>query len=554
VPELTQKIANSVVKEYVNQGAEQEDLTIDTASSSMAKVAERLRKKLEESEYALQAYVEQSKAYSLDERQNTVVAKLKELSTKATEAKSSRITAETEYAQVQKLGTNLQALLTVPAVAHDPTVESMKQNLVRAEEDFAVLRQRYLEKNPKYILAKTQIDELQRDLATTVMNAVRKLQATVEAAIAAELALNEALEAQQASAMELNKLSIKYSVLNREVESDRALYDALLKGMKETSVAREMEHTVVVRLVQPAFLPEEPVWPKTPAIMAVSGLGGIFLGVLIILGFRASDNSIKTVDEAERMLGLSVLSVVPHIRRLKTGGDNVVVAENAKSEAAEAFRTLRTSLSMLDGPKDRHTYLFTSAVPSEGKTFCSVNFAASLAQIGLRTVIIDADLRRPAVETTLLGKETASPGVTDFLLAEKSLQEIVRTTKLEHLFFISAGTVAQSPAELLARNGLDTLIKTALEEYDRVVLDSAPITAVSDTLTMLKSVQTVCLVVRAAKTSSRYVLRSVQLLDDAEGTPAGVVLNQMPRGMGPGAYYDYSYRGDYGKDGVYGDR
>jgi capsular exopolysaccharide synthesis family protein len=555
VPELTEMIANSIVNEYVNEGAERQDTTIGLASKSLAKEAEQLRKKLSESENALQDYVEQSKVSSLDERQNTVVAKLKELSTSSTEAKSLRIRTETEYAQIVNLGTNVEAMMTVPAVAKDPTVLALQLNLIKAEEDFAALCQRYKEKHPKYIQARTQIAELKADIAAAVTNAIQTLKATLDSAKAAEEAINQAMQAQEVSSIELSKLAIQYSVLSREVESDRALYDAVLKGMKEASVTKETQQTGIIRVVQPAFVPDMPIWPRKFAIMVVSGLGGIFLGVLIIMGLQISDTSIKTVDEAEKVLSLSVFSAVPHIQGLNNNGQHpLVVVDDAKSEGAEAIRTLRTSLSMMGRAANWRVFLFTSALPSEGKTFCTVNFAASLAQLGLKALIIDGDLRRPSVEIALLGAATTNPGVTDYLTGQKNLAEVVRPTKVENLFFISAGTTAANPAELLAKDGLEGLLKNALQHYDRVVVDSAPIAAVSDTLLMLKSVQTVCLVVRAAHTSSRYVLRCAQLLKGAEGALSGIVLNQMPRrrGFGLKTYYDYRYHGKYGKKGVYG--
>jgi capsular exopolysaccharide synthesis family protein len=362
------------------------------------------------------------------------------------------------------------------------------------------------------------------------------------------------MQAQEASALELSKLSIQYTVLTREVESDRALYDAVLKGMKEASVTKDTQQTGIIRIVEPAYTPDLPVWPRKSATMAASGMGGIFLGMLIIMGLRVTDTSIKTVDEAEQLLGLSVFAAVPRTPELKKNGSPLVVTNLSRSEAAEAFRTLRASLSTLGKAKDRRVFLFTSAMPSEGKTFCSLNYAASLAQLGLKTLLIDADMRRPSVEIGLSGKQTESPGLTDYLTGEKKLSQVARNGIMENLSFISGGTTATNPAELLAKGGLDHLIQEALQQYDRVVIDSAPINAVSDTLLLVRSAQTVCLVVHAAHTSSRYVLRSAQLLEGAEAPISGVVLNQMPRRrpLGYGAYYDYNYHGKYGKEAVYG--
>jgi capsular exopolysaccharide synthesis family protein len=290
------------------------------------------------------------------------------------------------------------------------------------------------------------------------------------------------------------------------------------------------------------------------ATMAMAGMAGVFLGVFLIMVLRVTDTSIKTVDDAETGLGLSVFSVVPNMPHLRNGKSRLVVAEQAQSEAAEAFRTLRTSLTMLGRPEDRRVSLFTSAVPSEGKTFCAINYAASLAQVGHRTLLIDADLRRAALEAALVGPDHNSLGLTEYLTGGKSLAEVVQPAKVENLFFVSGGSTAANPAELLARDGLSSIIADALRCYDRVVLDSAPITAVSDTLLILKNAQHVCLVVRAAHTSSRYVRRCLGLLLGAEASLSGIILNRMPRRRDAGyaAYYDYQHHGKYGKKGVYG--
>ncbi|HLP78570.1 MAG TPA: polysaccharide biosynthesis tyrosine autokinase [Candidatus Paceibacterota bacterium] len=554
VPEITEQIANAIVSAYVETRAERDDSSINVANQSLTREAERLRRKLEQSENALQTYKEENSAASLDDRQNTVVAKLNELNSRATEAKSARIKTETEYEQVLKIGTNMAALLNVPAVARDQTVVALELGLTRAEDDFAAVRERYKSKHPKYIQALTQIGKLKEDLNAAVLGAVETLKASLNSARAAEAALNEALQAQETAVLELSKLSIQYGVLKREVDTDRALYDAVLKGMKEASVSQATQQGGIIRLVEPAYLPERPVSPRKAAILAVSGLGGIFLGVLIVMGLRVADTSIKTVDEAELNLGLSVVSVVPNMSELRNGKSRLVVVEDARSEAAEAFRTLRTSMSTLNHAEERRVSLFTSAMPSEGKTFCSVNYAASLAQLGRKTLLIDADLRHPSVEITLAGRASGTPGLSDLLAGMKTFDQVIQSTAVENLFMMSGGSIASNPAELLAVTGLSSVIQEALKHYDRVVVDSAPINAVSDTLLILKSAQAVCLVVRVGRTSSRYVLRCVQLLQGAEAPISGIILNRMPqrRGIGYGAYYDYHYHGKYSEAGTNG--
>jgi capsular exopolysaccharide synthesis family protein len=213
---------------------------------------------------------------------------------------------------------------------------------------------------------------------------------------------------------------------------------------------------------------------------------------------------------------------------------------------------------MLGKAEDRRIFLMSSALPQEGKTFTSLNYAASLAQQGLRTVLIDCDLRKPSVQEYFGEDETDRVGVTDYLTGQKTLDQIIVPSKLDKLCYIPAGTTAPNPAELLAQGGFRGLVQDALKQFDRVVVDSAPVHAVSDTLLIVSHVQTVCLVTRAAKTPRKAVLRALQMLRGAGAPLAGVVFNQLPRQRGAGygyyysSYYDYGYYGKYSKKGVYG--
>ena len=546
-PTLAAQIANSLVDEYDRENASRHVNSSSSANELLNKEATRLAAQLKDSEQRLQTYKEtNSKAASLDDKQNTVVAELKELSTKATEAKSIRIRAEADYNQVRELGTNVEALLTLPSVANDSTVVASRIALSKAEDDFAVLQQRYKDKHPKYVQSRTQIQNLQADLADKVLKSAQKVKAGLDAANAAETALNEALRKQETASLELSQLAIEYGVLSRKVESDRALYQSVLNRMSETSVTKEMQ-PMTVRRVQPATVPVKPFSPRKMMIMALSGFGGISIGLLIVLGLAMLDTTIKTVDQAESMLGMPVLASIPQLRQARK---DPLVMNGGDSAGAEGFRTLRAALSMLGRVEKRRVFLFTSAIPQEGKTFSSVNYAASLAQAGLNTLIIDCDLRRPKVASTLNGHDDFTPGVSDYLTGVKTFQEVVHPTKFEKLSYISGGTLAPNPAELLVGAGIAPLIEEALKQYDRVVIDSAPIHAVSDTLLIVKNAQTVCLVVRAAHTSNRFVLRCIQLLQSAEAPLSGVVMNRMRRHRGSGyGYYDYRY---HDKKGVYG--
>jgi capsular exopolysaccharide synthesis family protein len=208
---------------------------------------------------------------------------------------------------------------------------------------------------------------------------------------------------------------------------------------------------------------------------------------------------------------------------------------------AESFRALRTSLFLLDRESKQRSFLFTSTRAGEGKTFCSINFAASLAQQGLRTLLVDADLRRPMLETLLLGSRGSVPGLTDYLGGSPLT---THKTKIENLSLLPAGSAVANPSELLARSGLKNLLAEAWLQFDQIVVDSAPIFGVSDTLRIAKDVQTVCVIILAEQTPRKLALRSLQMLSRAGGHTAGVILNAAAdtwQTAYDNPYHDYGY-------------
>jgi len=222
---------------------------------------------------------------------------------------------------------------------------------------------------------------------------------------------------------------------------------------------------------------------------------------------------------------------------------------------AEAFRTLRASLSLLGDESKKRILLVTSAIPSEGKTFCSVNLAACFAGQGYRTLLVDADLRRPALSATLLSRDERKGeqyrGLTDVLTSNSTPADSIRKLGIENLFLLPAGRRAPNPAELLSQPKLPELMELLRTQFDRIVFDTAPINAVSDTLGFCRYAEGLILILRAGKTPGRAVTRALQLLKKAGAALSGLVLNRLPKGRGA-AYYYYYYGYPYLANSPYG--
>ena len=406
--------------------------------------------------------------------------------------------------------------------------------------------------------------------------------------------MQKALQDQQGVAVALNRTAIGYQELARQAETDRALYESVLRQIKETSLSKDVKANAV-SVIEHSPLPQSPVSPRPTRTIVLGLLGGLVTGLAFVFGADALDRSIKTVDQAENTLGLPVFAAVPEttdegpVNRLKRrskkafGSSNYrVVVETPESPAAEAFRNLRAALALLGPEVERKVSLFTSAVPNEGKSFTSANYSLALAQQGYRVLLIDGDLRRPTLHKIFRfpsvrnhSDEDTDLGVIDCLLGEADVASAARqipagevqivdeniavtgnilTATGGQLSVLAGGRKSPNPAEILAGPFFGRLIAEAATLYDRVVIDSAPILAVSDTLLMTPHVQTLCIVVRAAKTPHQAVSRAISLLAKSGIRPAGLVLNRLRRSGGVGYYYHYSSHGYGLEEGAYSRR
>jgi capsular exopolysaccharide synthesis family protein len=272
------------------------------------------------------------------------------------------------------------------------------------------------------------------------------------------------------------------------------------------------------------------------------------IGGALALGRIAMDRSLHTVDQTEGYLGLPILTSIPQDPTPMKKEHELPIIREQHGAIAENFRTLRTALYLLDPPRERRTFLVTSAVPGEGKSFSAANLAIAFAQQGLRTLLIDADMRMCALHRMFFDSAPHT-GVADVLLGKASLADTAQFALQERLWLLTAGLRPERPAELMAGPEFSRLLSEAAETFDRVVIDTAPINSVSDTLLLVRHVDSVLMVVRAGRTPRTAAAWARDRLKAAGAPLAGIILNQLPP-KSAGGYYYYS-TGSYG-EGVYG--
>jgi succinoglycan biosynthesis transport protein ExoP len=605
-PAMAQRLAEAVGREYIRNSIERRASMSEDALRYLLEEEERLKRNLQKSEAAVAEYkAKNPDALQLGggtaatgsqqgagaggggSRGGLVEDNLQDINGKLTAARADQIRLEGELQQVNQIGNNIDALLAIPSISVAAMVMDARRSIIQLEAGITTYALRYKDKHPKMMAAKAALAEAKDKLHQAVLAQPALMRNAIEQIKATEASLQQALQNQQGVAVNLNRTAIGYQELARQAETDRALYESVIRQIKETNLTKDVKANAV-SVIEHSPFPTFPVSPRPTRTILLGLLGGLAVGLAFVFGVDALDRSIKTVDQAESSLGLPVFAAVPDttdegpVSRLKRrskafGSSNYrVVVETPESPAAEAFRNLRAALSLLGPEAERKVSLFTSAVPNEGKSFTSANYSLALAQQGYRVLLIDGDLRRPNMHRIFRfpdankgnSDEDTPPGVTDCLVGEADLASAARvippgeiqlvdesieltgkilTATGGQLSVLAGGRRAPNPAEILAGPFFGQLIAEAANLFDRVVIDSAPILAVSDTLLMMPHVQTVCIVVRAAKTPRLAVRRAITLLAKSGIRPAGLVLNRLRRSRGVGYYYYYASHG-YGKD------
>ena len=604
-PAMAQRLAEAIGREYIRNSIERRASLSEEALRYLLEEEERLKGNLQKSEAAVAEY----KATNPDalqlgggtaatgsqqgagagaggSRGGLVEDNLQDINSKMTGAKADQIRLEGELRQVDQIGNNIDALLAIPSISSAPMVMDARRSVIQVEAGITTYALRYKDKHPKMMAAKAALAEAKQKLREAVLAQPPLLRSAIEQIKATEASLQGALQDQQGVAVNLNRTAIGYQQLARQAETDRALYESVLRQIKETNLTKDVKANAV-SVIEHSQFSNFPVSPRPTKTIMLGLLGGLAVGLALVFGADALDRSIKTVDQAETTLGLPVFAAVPEttdegpVSRLKRrnkafGRSNYrVVVETPESPAAEAFRNLRAALSLLGPEAERKVSLFTSAVPNEGKSFTSANYSLALAQQGYRVLLIDGDLRRPNMHKIFRfanprnnSEEDSTPGVTDCLVGEADVASAARripagefqlvdegieltgkilTATGGQLSVLAGGRRAPNPAEILAGPFFGRLITEAATIFDRVVIDSAPILAVSDTLLMTPHAQTVCIVIRAGKTPRPAVRRAITLLAKSGIRPAGLVLNRLRRSRGVGYYYYYASHG-YGKE------
>lgn len=543
--------ANAIADGYIESQLEARMDMNTTATVWMNERLVELRQKLQESERRLQEFREQENLVDLEGITTVSANELARVGDRLADARRARSEAESSYNQIASLRhAGWERLLSAPAVMRDPLVQEFRTDEARARSRVDELSRRYGPKHPQMVAAQTELLSATVALQGQVQEVVNSIERNYQLAVANERSLESSFQLNRSEIQEITRQEFRLRELDREVETNRQLYETFLTRLKETSATQDFD-AVNARIVDRAVAPLNPVKPKKTLIVLIAGLLAGFIGVGLALLLDMLNNTFKNSQDVENQLNLPVLGITPLLK----GRSEYKLAHSFADEEDKAFsesiRTIRTSVVLTGMESNQKVILVTSSVPGEGKSTVAANLASSLSQLG-KVILVDADLRRPSLRRRF-ELAVGVPGVANVVAGTAQLADCLVPVS-DGFDLIHAGTVPPNPQELLSSPRFAELIEQLRESYDHVIIDSPPALAVSDSILLAKLADSVIYVIKSLATSIPMVQRGVGGLLQRNAPISGVVLNQVDlkkaerMGYSYGGYYDYyGYSSDQGQ-------
>jgi succinoglycan biosynthesis transport protein ExoP len=560
--DLAARVVNTLANTYIEQNFKTRFESTMQASDWLSRQLVDLQMKVETSQEKLVKYQKDHQILGIDEKQNITTAKLDELNKELTTAESTRMEKESVFRLADSGDTESAAAVAngVGQAKGSGSTSGLLDKLQAAKADLKIqiaqVSTQFGPAYPKLAELNNQLQEIDSQIQNETKKVGGRLRGDYLAALQRENMLRSALEEQKQQENRLNESAIEYSLLKRDFETNRTLYEGLLQKLKEAGVTAGLRSNNI-RQVDIARTPAGPAEPNIPRNLGFALALGLTSGIGLAFLLEGIDNTVRTPEQAQMISGLPSLGMIPLGSRTSAEANSTGLSVAASKEAvelitlsrpqsqmSESYRALRTSLLLTSLGAPPKTILITSALPQEGKTTTSINTATVLAQKGVRVLLVDADLRRPSIHKTLgMGPRV---GLSNVLTGGTTLQQAtVRSSLLPSLYILPAGTPPPNPAELLASTQMLDLLAELREQYDHIIVDTPPTLSVTDAVVLSTRADAVVLVIRSGQTTKPALRRSRDILAQVNARVAGVLLNAVDLDS-PDYYYYYEYQGKYG--------
>lgn len=544
-PDMAATIANLFAQEYLNYTHHTRvQKILDSIDELRIKVAQQ-EAKVKELDKRLVEYREQYKAISLENLDDVDRNELRDLNTILTSDKRTFDSASTQWNLVQEFKREGKPLTDLPFIAELPQISKLLTDRSTQQVFVASSEKRYKEKHPRMIEARKALDQLNKELDIAVESAEQKVQAAYEAARQNYEQSQKRLLEKKEQILDLGRKAIVYKSIEREKQVAESMHAGLIASMnvRLAQVNLINEGANIIDKASPAI---RPVSPNIPLNIVLGIFGSLAGGVLVAFIVAFMDDRAKSAYDIESVVGLPLLGVIPRIRKLNSSEKAQVAVSNADRATTEAFRSLHSILKVNTIAKDSKVLLFTSTTPSEGKSFVVTNLALMCAMHGEKTIIIDADLRLPAM-AKILGIESQN-GVVSHIEDGKPIEECVVKDYYPNLDVLPCEKRSQNPTQALGSEEFISMLAKFREQYDRVFIDSPPVGAVSDAIALLPYVDGVVYIVKFNSVSRKAIQKNIRRLMVSNVPIVGAIMNMVPQGAASGYnlnYYDKSYQNYY---------
>ncbi len=537
-PVLAADAANAIAQSYLEHTYNIRVRSSANMSTFMERQLEELKSKMEESGKALVGFERDLSVINPEEKTNILASRLLQLNTDYTSAQSERLRKQAAYESVRD--GRVEAAL---ATGQGEALRKLAERLNSSKEELAQAKAFYGANHPEYKRAQANADQVQAGFNATQADIMQRVEIEFRESERREQMAGEAVAGAKREFDSMNARSFEYQALKREADADKTLYEELVRKIKEAGINAGFQNSSI-RIADTARPPLKPVSPNIP----LNGLLALLLSALVGIGAAVVadllDKTIRDPEQVARTLRTEVIGSLPLIKGRsgyrQIGGDTT--GDHDSSGFGESVRTLRNSILLASFDRQYRSLLVTSAAPSEGKTTTAANLAAAHAEQGLRTLLIDGDLRRPSVHRNF--NISSAVGLSNALLGEISWRDAVQTINgVPDLDVLAAGPPSRRAGDLVGR-GIVELLEAATSEYDLVILDAPPLLGFAEPLQMATAVDGVIVVARAGQTSRKSVATVLATLNRLRAKVVGLVLNQVHKELSE-SYYYYGYYRSY---------
>lgn len=543
-PKLAATVANTVADVYIENYLEAKFDMTSKATTWLNDSLDGLRAKLEISERKLADFYEREQLVDLDGVVGLASDELQGLSEQLLEAENRLKQTEIIYEQVQNFNGDPAELADMPAVQNHPSIQNVKEAELAAESKVSELGEVYGPKHQKMISAQAELSSVKQTLINQVQSLISGINSEYRQAESQVNSLRVSVARAKEEFRKLTTLESKRKILQREVDTNQQLYDSFFTRLQETTEVEGFE-TANARILDKATVPIEPAKPKKSLILAATLILSVGMGVFVALVLDFLNSGVRSVDDVERKLGQRMMGLIPWQPHKKK--EDLPLREffdKGNHVFSEAVRTLRTSIQLLNLSGDKKVIMVTSSVPKEGKTTVSINLAFAMGQMG-KTLLIDADLRKPSVAKRF-DLPGFQPGLSNLVAGTHKLDECLCNDIASNIDVITAGSSAPNPQELLLSDGFKATIDKLRQDYDHIIIDTAPTQAVSDAIIVSGTCDSLLYVVKADATNEKLVSNGLERFMRVGKRIDGVVLNQVDIKKAGNSYAYTGYYDQYG--------